>query len=93
MFVMFVTTEYLVYYRWLTNRYDCPVNVCSLYEACTTAGGCSVKKFLSVFVMGITKKPVLKVCWTEPVLELWYYQKRWIRTELKVLGGCTLHLV
>jgi len=45
MFVMFVTTEYLVYYRWLTNRYDCPVNVYLLYETYTTAGGCSVKKF------------------------------------------------
>jgi len=50
---MFVTAEYLVYYRWLTNQYDCPVNVYSLYETCTTAVGCSLKKFLSVFVMGI----------------------------------------
>jgi hypothetical protein len=76
LFVMFVTTEYLVYYPWLTNRYDCPVNVCSLYETCTTAGG--------VFVMGIIKKPLLKVCQTEPVLELWYSQKQWLRKESKV---------
>jgi hypothetical protein len=39
---------------------------------------------LSVFVMGITKKPALKVCRTEPVLELWYSQKQWLRTESKV---------
>jgi hypothetical protein len=34
--------------------------------------------------MGIIKKPVLKVCRTEPVLELWYSQKQWLRTESKV---------
>jgi len=39
LFVMFVTTEYLVHYCWLTDQYDCPVNVCSLYETYTTAGG------------------------------------------------------
>jgi hypothetical protein len=34
--------------------------------------------------MGIIKKPALKICQTEPVLELWYSQKQWLRTELKV---------
>jgi len=34
--------------------------------------------------MGIIKKPALKVCRTEPVLELWYSQKQWLRTESKV---------
>jgi hypothetical protein len=34
--------------------------------------------------MGIIKKPALKICWTEPVLELWYFKKQWLKTELEV---------
>jgi len=34
--------------------------------------------------MGIIRKPALKLCRTEPVLELWYSQKLWLRTESKV---------
>jgi hypothetical protein len=34
--------------------------------------------------MGIIKKPALKVYRAEPVLELQYSQKQWLRTESKV---------